>query len=119
VTPSPPAAPASNIGLASIQDSDGRALFADHFDVLDVTGRRVQTVSREVAAEILDAGLADGIGRTCVKYLRLRVEVAGRSRTSLRTWIGSTDAGHIRPAVYAHDDQACTAYRADRRTGRI
>jgi len=103
--------PLGNRGdLAPNQGLGGRALLADRFDVLDTTGRLIRSVSREVAAEILDAGIAEGIGRTCVKYLRLHVEVTSPTSSSLRTWLGSSNRGRIRPAVYAHDGRACAAY---------
>jgi len=97
--------------LASNQGLGARALLAERYDVLDAAGRLVRSVSREVAAEILDAGIANGVGRTCVKYLLLRIEVAERSRTSLRTWLGSANRGRVRPSAYGHDKQACATYR--------
>ncbi len=94
--------------LALTQGLGGRALLAERYDVLDVTGRLVRSVTRATAAEILAAGIADGIGRTSIKYLRLRVEVWGPS--AARTWFGSAERGRVRPAAFRHNDRVCAGY---------
>lgn len=105
------AAPAS--GLAATQGQDeGRALPANRYDVLDVTGRRVCNVSRDAAVGILATGNADAIGRTCVKYIQLRVEVEPGS-LSPATWFGSSRSGRVQPGKFAHNNRVCNSWQPD------
>ena len=50
---------------------DGRLLLADRYDVLTTDGRLVCRVDRTQAEQAILAGVAEGIGRKCVKYLRI------------------------------------------------
>jgi len=50
----------------------GKSLLADRYDVLTVDGRLVCRVDRAQAEQAILAGVVEGIGRTCVKYLRIR-----------------------------------------------
>ena len=49
----------------------GRPLLADRYDVLTSDGRLVFRVDRAQAEQAILAGVAEGVGRTCVKYLRI------------------------------------------------
>ena len=50
---------------------NGRPLLADRYDVLTADGRLVCRVGRSQAEQAILAGVAEGIGRKCVKYLRI------------------------------------------------
>jgi len=62
----------------------GIPLLADRYDVLTADGRLVCRVDRAQAEQAILAGVAEGVGRTCVKYLRIR-----RSSTVARLNAGS------------------------------
>ena len=61
---SPHTDPAANRGLRI-------PLLADRYDVVTADGRFVCRVDRAEAEAAILAGVAEGIGRTCVKYLRI------------------------------------------------
>lgn len=56
----------------AVNQGERKPLLADSYDVLASDGRFICRATREQAAEAIAAGIAEGIGRTCVKYLRIR-----------------------------------------------
>ena len=63
-----------------------RPLLADRYDVLTADGRLVCRVDRCQAERAILAGVAEGIGRKCVKYLRIaRRSTVARLNTGSHT----------------------------------
>jgi hypothetical protein len=111
----PPCASPIRPGLAANQ-GPGIPMFADLYDVLDASGRKLFTVSRERALAGIAAGAFLPIGRTCVKYLRMNsaADPARSQRHSApKTWDGPRKPGEGAAAIYGHNHPMCEAWGPD------
>lgn len=71
--------------LAATQ-TEGKALLAESYEVRSTTGRFLFSATRQQATHAIRSGIADPIGQTCVKYLRIR----SRGDVASHAWRGGS-----------------------------